>query len=218
MTSCSVPNNSLSIELIRKARLLSYFTIVYNIIEGLISIYFGLEDDSISLLGFGLDSFVEVASAFVVLMKLKNVNPDLNLSYERKATFLIGILFILLSLSVFGNAGYEIFTGGHPKTTLAGIVVSVLSLSFMFFLWRMKAEVGFKMNSSTVMADAHCSLACIKLSVILFLGSIIYHFWPSLWWIDSSAALILGVFIFREGFELTQNSRKEDFKGGCGCH
>lgn len=204
--------------LIKRAQALSLFTIIYNILEGLISIYFGIEDDSISLLGFGLDSFVEVASAIVVLIKLQNQDPDKNLNHERRATFLIGLLFLVLSLSIAGNAGYELYQGGHPKTTVSGMIISVISLSFMFLLWRTKAEVGFKLNSSTIMADAQCSLACIKLSMILFLGSILYYLMPSLWWPDSVAALILGALIFNEGFEMIQSSRKDEFKGGCGCH
>ncbi|HXH30835.1 MAG TPA: cation transporter [Bacteriovoracaceae bacterium] len=218
MATCSTINNSVPSNLVSRARFLSIFTIFYNLIEGFASIYFGIEDESISLLGFGLDSFVEVASAVIVLMKLKNQNPDLNLSHERRATFLIGLLFILLGFSVVGTAGYALYTGSHPETTKAGIVISVLSLSFMFFLWRSKAEIGIKMNSSTVMADAKCSLACIKLSVILFVGSLVYWLWPILWWVDSSVALVLGFLIFREGYELVQNSRKPEFQGGCGCH
>lgn len=217
MSTCS-KGNTVSLGLVQMAKFLSLITIFYNIIEGMVSIYFGIEDGSVSLLGFGLDSFVEVASAIIVLLKLRNENPDLNLAHERKATFYIGLLFVVLSISVTGNAGYELVNRHHPETTIAGVIVSVLSLSFMFFLWRKKAEVGFKMNSSTVMADAHCSLACIKLSVILFFGSVIYWIAPGLWWIDSSAALVLGVLIFKEGYELIQNSRKKDFVGGCGCH
>lgn len=198
-------------ELIKMAKRLAFFTVAYNIIEGLVSIYFGLEKESISLLGFGLDSFIEVASAFIVLLKLKSMNPENNLKHERRATFAIGVLFIILSLSVFGNSTYQLVNHGHPDTTIPGVIVSVLSLSFMLFLWRKKREIGIKMNSSTVMADAQCSLACIKLSAVLFIGSAVYWLVPALWWIDSVAAIVIGLFIIREGWELIENSRKEDF-------
>ncbi len=204
--------------LIAKARHLSIFTIAYNLVEGLIAIYFGLEDDSISLLGFGLDSFVEVASAVIVMLKLSNGQPDTNLKHERRATFLIGGLFLVLSLSVMGNAAYQLYSHRHPDTTLPGTIISLVSLSFMFFLWKAKATIGKQLDSATVMADAQCSLACIKLSGILFAGSVVYWLLPALWWLDSVMALTLAVLIAIEGRELIQNSRKEDFKGGCGCH
>ena len=204
--------------LIKTAKFLSLFTIGYNLLEGLISVYFGLEEDSISLLGFGLDSFIEVASAVIVLLKLQSINPDTNLKNERRATFAIGILFLLLSLNVFGNSGYQLWNKGSPDTTLPGIIVSLLSLSFMFFLWRMKQKVALGLNSSTVMADARCSLACIKLSFVLLVGSGLFWLFPTLWWVDSTAAMIIAFFILKEGWEMIQSSRKEEFQGGCGCH
>lgn len=204
--------------LISTARKLSAFTIIYNLIEGIISVYFGLEEDSVSLLGFGLDSFVEVASAIIVLMKLQSVDPDDNLKNERRATFAIGVLFLVLSVNVFGNSLYQLFNKGTPDTTLPGVIVSLVSLSFMFFLWKMKEKVAVSLNSSTIKADARCSLACIKLSGVLLTGSLLYWLVPTLWWVDSAAAIIIGYFILREGIEMVQSSRKEEFKGGCGCH
>lgn len=205
-------------KLISTARKLSAFTIIYNLIEGMVSVYFGLEEDSVSLLGFGLDSFVEVASAIIVLIKLRSTEPDNNLKNERRATFAIGILFLVLSLNVFGNSFYQLYNKGTPGTTLPGVIVSVVSLSFMFFLWKMKEKVAVSLNSSTIMADAKCSLACIKLSGVLLAGSLLYWLVPTLWWVDSAAAIIIGYFILREGTEMIQSSRKKEFKGGCGCH
>lgn len=200
------------------AKRLSLFTIFYNIAEGVISIYFGIEEESISLLGFGLDSFIEVASATIVLLKLRSLNPDSNLSNERRATFAIGILFLILSLNVFLQSGIHLMNGASPDTTIPGVVVSVVSLSFMFFLWTKKKAVAQILNSSTIMADAKCSLACIKLSFVLLLGSFLFWLVPTLWWVDSVAAVIIGFFILKEGWEMISSSRKEEFKGGCGCH
>ena len=102
-------------KLISVAVKLSVFTIIYNLIEGAVSVYFGIEKDSISLLGFGLDSFVEVASAIIVLIKLKATNPDDNLKNERRATLAIGILFLILSLNVFGNSIYQFSHVSQPR-------------------------------------------------------------------------------------------------------
>jgi divalent metal cation (Fe/Co/Zn/Cd) transporter len=205
-------------KLIHTARWLSFLTIFYNVLEGLISIYFGIEEESLSLLGFGLDSFVEVASASIVLLKLQNDNPNQTLARERRATFWIGVLFLLLASSIMGSSGYKLWTRGAPETTVPGIVISLISLSFMFYLYRAKLSVGFKLDSATIMADARCSLACIKLSFILLVGSLLFFFFPTLWWVDSVAATALSLFIFLEGFDLVSHSRREDFKGGCGCH
>lgn len=204
--------------MIQKARYLSLFTIIYNIIEGLVSVYFGLEEGSISLLGFGLDSFVEVASAVIVLLKLRSCDPDQNLSQERKATFGIGILFLILAMTVLVTSVHRLVNHSGPDTTIPGLIISVLSLSFMFFLWRSKLKVAVGLNSATVKADAQCSLACMKLSLVLFTGSLLFLLSPALWWIDSVAALVIGIQIGREGKELITSSRKKDFTGGCGCH
>jgi divalent metal cation (Fe/Co/Zn/Cd) transporter len=205
-------------KLIHTARWLSFLTIFYNVLEGLISIYFGIEEESLSLLGFGLDSFVEVASASIVLLKLQNDNPNQTLARERRATFWIGVLFLLLASSIMGSSAYKLWIGGAPETTVPGIVISLISLGFMFYLYRAKLSVGFKLDSATIMADARCSLACIKLSFILLAGSLLFFFFPFLWWLDSVAATVLSLFIFLEGFDLVSHSRQEEFKGGCGCH
>lgn len=207
-----------NVSLVERARQLSLFTIIYNLAEGGASIYFGIADEALSLLGFGLDSFVEVASAFIVLIKLRSTALDANLRHERRATFLIGVLFLVLAFSVGIGAAYQFDTGGHPATTTAGTIISLVSLSFMFFLWKAKATVGRQLDSATVMADAQCSLACIKLSGVLFVGSFAFWMLPALWWLDGAMAMVLAVLIALEGRGLIRSSRKEDFKGGCGCH
>ncbi len=206
--------------LIRRAILLSWFTIGYNLIEGFVSIGFGWSDESIALLGFGADSLIEVASAFLVLWRFRGESGQsagMSLQRERQATLGIGVLFILLAAGTFSGGAIQLFEGRHPETTLPGMVISVLSLSFMFFLWSAKRKVGIALDSSTVMKDAACSMACIKLSGVLFLGSLIYLLVPHLWWADAVAAICLSVLIAREGWETLQAARQENFSGGCGC-
>lgn len=209
-----------NLSLHQKAFTLALFTMFYNVAEGLISINFGVSEDSLALLGFGLDSFVEVGSAAIVVYKLKTTSDDCgsNLEAEKKATFLIGLLFLILALSTGAGAIYKILHQEFPHTTIPGVVISLLSLSFMFFLWKAKEKVGRQLDSATVMADARCSLACIKLSVVLLVGSLCFWLFPTLWWVDSVAALILAFFIGGEGQEMIQSTRKENFTGGCGCN
>ena len=164
-----------------------------------------------------MDSFIEVASATIVLLKLRSVNPENLLTNERRATFAIGSLFLILSFSVFGNSIYQLVHSSHPDTTVPGVIISLLSLSFMFYLWKGKEKVALALNSATIMADARCSLACLKLSGVLLLGSFVFWLFPALWWVDSAAAIIIGFFILQEGWEMVRNARKKEFQGGC-CH
>jgi divalent metal cation (Fe/Co/Zn/Cd) transporter len=197
-----------------RALWLSGLTIAYNLAEGIVSMAFGWVDDSIALFGFGADSFIEVASALLVLWKLLDHG---NLARERKATKGIGWLFLFLAAGIAGGAILQLVTQRHPPTTVPGLVISILSLSFMVFLWRAKLHTAKGLDSSTVAADAACSLACIQLSMVLFAGSLLFLLAPSLWWVDAAAALGLALLIGREGFNMIRAARSEGFTGGCGC-
>jgi len=215
-----VINNLLEASVVRKGILLSWFTILYNLLEGFVSIYFGTSKESIALAGFGFDSFIEVGSALLVLWRLKHESfgdSALSIERERSATFGIGILFLLLALVVGGGSVYSLYIGGTPDTTLPGLAVSSLSISFMFWLYYSKKAVAQKLNSATVMKDASCSMACIKISFVLFAGSLIFILFPSIWWADSVAAIVLCCFIALEGFETVKTARSPNFAGGCGC-
>lgn len=198
---------------------LSWFTIVYNIAEGLISIFFGIEEVSVSLLGFGVDSFIETFSAMIVLWRFKKEalhEAGISAEREKKASLSIGSLFLALAGFTALFSLFQLFSGKHPETTLPGTIISLVSLSFMFFLWFQKKKYGTILQSSTVLNDAACSMACIKLSFILLAGSAIFYAAPSLWWADSVAALVMSFFIFKEGREIRESAQKNEI--GCGCH
>lgn len=198
----------------RRALGLSALTIGYNVVEGLVSMAFGWADDSVALFGFGADSFIEVASACLVLWKLLD---HASLQRERRATLGIGWLFALLALGIAAGAILQLSTRMHPPTTLPGLVISALSLSFMVYLWRAKLRVAKALDSATVLADAACSRACIQLSVVLFAGSLVFLLLPALWWVDAAAALGLALLIGREGYGMIRAAQSKDFTGGCGC-
>ncbi|MCM2304195.1 MAG: cation transporter [Elusimicrobia bacterium] len=206
--------------LIDRAILLSWFTIAYNLIEGAVSIYFGIADDSIALAGFGADSFIEVFSAALVLWRFRaeeGAGKGLPVERERRATLGIGVLFVLLAAGTAAGALAQLRAGGRPETTLPGLVISAASLSFMFYLWRAKLAVARALDSCTVLKDADCSLACITLSGVLLAGSAVFLAAPGLWWADSAAALVLALLIAREGAGTIRAALKPDFAGGCGC-
>lgn len=203
----------------RRARLLAGLTIAWNVVEGLVSLAFGVAEQSVALLGFGLDSWVEVGSAAVVSWKLTRAPgcATTRKEQERRATrWISGLFLVLAGATALGAAG-QLASGGHPGSTLPALLVSGVSLGMMGFLWRAKRAAAQALNSRTLELDAACSLACIQLSVVLFAGSLVYLVWPMLWWADGVAALVLAAFIAREGVEGWQAAKKPDFAGGCGC-
>jgi len=206
--------------LIRRAVWLSWFTIWYNLAEGAVSIVFGVSEESIALVGFGVDSLIEVASAILVLWRFQGeagVASPLSVRRERRAVIGIGVLFLALALLTFAASIIQIQAGSHPKTTLPGAVISAVSLSFMFYLWSAKVKTGMALESPTVLKDAACSLACIKLSIVLFFGSVAFLFFPFLWWVDAAAAMILALLVAKEGWETIKAATRADFAGCCGC-
>lgn len=202
------------------ARALAVFTIFYNLVEGLVSMGFGLADESVALFGFGADSFIEVGSALIVLWRLAGTSgcATTRLHRERKSTLGIGILFVLLALGTCVASTAQLLTRRHPETTLPGLAISLASLLFMFWLWRAKRRAARVLDSRTLEGDAACSLACIQLSLVLFVGSLVFQLVPRLWWIDSVAAMVLSSLIAKEGISGIRAARNPEFSGGCGCH
>jgi divalent metal cation (Fe/Co/Zn/Cd) transporter len=203
------------------ARFLAIFTIGYNLLEGLVSMGFGWADDSMALFGFGADSFIEVGSALLVLWRLRGNEEGCEserLKRERRAVLGIGILFVLLALGTAMGAVFQLISHHHPDTTIPGLLVSVLSLGFMFWLWRSKQKAAKTLDSRSLEGDAACSLACIQLSTVLFAGSLVFLLVPMFWWADAVAALLLSAFIAQEGISGIRAASKPDFTGGCGCH
>ena len=198
-----------------RAQALALITVGWNLVEVIVSVAWGVKAESLSLFGFGLDSFVEVGSALLVLWRLRHagVSPR-----ERRAAQAIGWLFLLLALSVGYGAAHRLVTREVPDTALPGLAVALVSLAFMAWLWRAKRQLSKAACSPTLAADAACSLACIQLSAVLLAGSLIFLLAPKLWWADAAASLALALLIAREGWNIRKAASREDFDGGCGCH
>jgi divalent metal cation (Fe/Co/Zn/Cd) transporter len=203
----------------RRARWLSIATIAWNVVEGIVAMAFGLQEESVALFGFGVDSWVEVGSAGVVYWKLTRP-PGCGSTQkvrERRATRWISGLFLALAGATAFGAVAQLVAHRHPESTLPALIVSGVSLSIMVFLWRAKRATALALDSRTLAMDASCSRACIQLSVVLFVGSIVFLVAPSLWWADAAAALGLAVLIGREGVEGWKATSHPEFEGGCGC-
>ena len=206
--------------LLQLAVRLAIFTVGYNLLEGAVSIGFGVADESLALAGFGVDSLIEVGSALLVLWRFEaelRGRPGLPLARERRATLAIGVLYLLLAAATLAGAALQWRAGAHPATTLPGVVISSISLAFMYFLWRAKTRLAHRLDSAVLRADAGCSLYCIYLSLVLLSGSALFALAPALWWADAAAAGLLALLVAREGFSLIRAARHPDFTGGCNC-
>lgn len=182
---------------------LALFTILYNLAEGLVSIYFGVEDEALTLFGFGVDSFIEVLSGigiFSMVLRIRQ-NPDtLRSHFERTALHITGTSFHLLAAGLAGTAIYNLFIGHKPDTTIPGLVISLISIGIMWLLVAGKRRVGRALNSHPILADANCTMVCIYMSVVLLASSLIYQF-TGFGFVDSLGALGLIYFSINEGKE-----------------
>ncbi|MBU5637500.1 cation transporter [Geomonas sp. Red69] len=190
-------------KLYRTAALLALITIFYNILEGVVSAWFGFEDESLALFGFGLDSFVEVISGAGIwhMVRRQRGNPDQAPDqFERGALRITGGGFYLLAAGLLLTAVYDAFHGHAPTTTFWGIVVSSVSILSMWLLIQQKVKVGKALGSQAILADAACTRVCLYLSVILLVSSAGYYL-TGIGWLDSAGALGIAWFSLKEGRE-----------------
>lgn len=182
---------------------LALFTIFYNLVEGLVSLFFGISDETLTLFGFGVDSFIEVMSGIGILAMVLRIrqNPDTSRSqFERTALRVTGTSFYLLAIGLAVTAIYNLFTAHKPTTTLPGLIISLISIAIMWLLVFGKRKVGGALNSSPILADANCTMVCIYMSLVLLASSLIYEL-TGFGFIDSIGALGLIYFSYNEGRE-----------------
>ena len=182
---------------------LALFTIFYNLAEGLISIYFGVQDETLTLFGFGIDSFIEVVSGSGILVMVLRIRQNTDAprsTFERTALRITGASFYLLAIGLGATAIYNLFIGHKPTTTLPGLIISLVSIAIMWLLVTGKRKVGRALNSSPILADANCTMICIYMSMVLLAASLIYQF-TGFGFVDSLGALGLIYFSISEGKE-----------------
>lgn len=182
---------------------LALFTIFYNLAEGLISVFFGISDEALTLFGFGVDSFIEVMSGIGILAMVIRIrqNPETSRSqFERTALRVTGTAFYLLVVGLAVTAVFNIVVGHKPETTLPGLIISVISIAIMWALVAGKRKVGRALNSQPILSDANCTMVCIYMSVVLLVSSLIYEL-TGFGFVDSIGALGLIWFSYNEGKE-----------------
>ena len=195
---------------------LSLFTIFYNIIECVVSMILGYADETLSLFGFGADSFIEVMSGIgiaIMILRIKR-NPDSSKStFEKTALKITGTAFYLLSAGLLAGIVINLITRHKPETTLWGVVISIVSIAVMVWLMNAKRRIGKKLNSEPIIADANCTKVCVYMSLVLLVSSLIYEL-TGFAYADAIGAAGLIYFSVSEGKEAFEKVKGKE----CGCN
>ena len=188
------------LDALRRGRFLEYLTIIWNLLEGIISVGAGLLAGSIALVGFGIDSFIESLSGGALLWRLHLDAPERREKAERIALRVIGVSFLLLAAYVTVDAVKALINREPPEATYLGIAIAALSLVVMPLLARAKRRVAKEIHSHAMEADARQTDICTYLSAIL-LGGLLLNAVVGWWWADPVAALVMIPIIGKEGIE-----------------
>ena len=180
--------------LARRAALLAWFTIAWNTVEGIVAVGAGVAAGSIALVGFGLDSGVEVFAGAVVVWQLRGLSQD----KERRALRLIAVSFFTLAAYTVAEAAGDLLAGNHADTSSVGVALAVVSLLVMPALAVAKRRTGRRLGNRVVVADSTETALCSYLSAILLAG-LALNATVGWWWADPLAALAIAMLAVREG-------------------
>jgi cation diffusion facilitator family transporter len=203
-------------ELHRRAVWLEYFTVGWNVIEGVVAIAAGLLAGSVALIGFGVDSSIEVISAIGLLWRLRKAGPDATVAEEsgaeRRALYVVAATFFLLAAYITYEAVNSLLGQEEPDRSTVGLVLSVLSLVIMPALAYMKQRTGREMGSRALVADAAETWVCSYLSLALLAGVGLYALF-GWWWADPVGALAMVPVILWQGWETLGEAREDNDHG-----
>jgi divalent metal cation (Fe/Co/Zn/Cd) transporter len=181
--------------LVRRVRLLVAATITYNVVEAVIALAAGTAASSGALIGFGLDSVIEVASAVAVAWQFSGADPE---DRERRALKVIAISFFALAIYVTVEAVETFFAGTAPGTSRTGIVLAAVSLVVMPVLSAAQRRAGRELGSASAVADSRQTLLCTYLSAVLLVG-LLLNALAGWWWADPVVALTIAFVAVKEG-------------------
>lgn len=204
-------------KLLRTAFILSCITISYNIIEGIVSIYIGAADETLALLGFGVDSFVEVISGIGILhmiLRMKYSRVTTRDKFEKSALKITGTAFFLLAMGLIIGSVLNLLNNIKPETTLPGLIIALISIATMYWLMNAKFKVGRKLKSDAIIADANCTKTCFYLSFILLTSSGLYELFHIAYF-DILGSLGIAYFAFREGKEAFEKVKSGELLCNC---
>ena len=185
----------------RRGKHIEYFTIAWNSVEGLVAIISGVLAGSISLVGFGIDSFIEVISGSVLLWRMSvDAEIETRERNEKLSLRVVGFCFLALTLYVGYESVSDLITRKAPEHSLPGIALACVSLVVMPLLSRAKKRVGNELGSAAMHADAKQTDFCVYLSAILLIG-LVLNLTLGWWWADPLAALIMVPIIAKAGID-----------------
>jgi len=189
--------------------LFAVLTIVFNIVEGVVSIWFGVSDDMLTLSGFGVDSFIETISAVgvaVMISRIRNNQDTDKIRFEITALKITGWCFYILAVILTAGAVFNLVQGHKPESTLAGVIISLISIVSMLGLIAAKKKLGRKLNCQPLIADANCNLVCVYMSVVLLVASGAFELFD-LGWIDTVGTAGIIFFSVKEGKESLEQAK-----------
>src|SRR5712691_630073 len=193
----------------RRARLLSWFSLVWMTIEGVVGVATGIVAGSIALQAFGISSAVEGLASVIVIWRFTG-SRTLSETSERLAQKLVAVSFWLLVPYVVAEAEYKLVTAAEPETSYLGIGLTVSSLILMPLLGRMKHRLGAKLESAATAGEGTQNILCAYLAAAV-LGGLLGNTLFGLWWLDPVAAFAVAALAVKEG--------QESWKGeGCCDH
>jgi divalent metal cation (Fe/Co/Zn/Cd) transporter len=184
---------------VAKARRLNQISLTWNVAEGIIAVLAGIAAGSVSLIGFGIDSGIEVSAAVIVAWRLhQERRSGCMAAYDRTATRLIAVAFVALAAYVWIDAVGDLAGRARPEASVPGLVLAVLSVILMPWLARAKRALAPALGSQAVSADAQQTSLCALLSAVLIVGVGLNTLF-GWWWADPVAALVIGALALEAG-------------------
>jgi len=197
-------------EIAQRGKRLEYFTIAWNSLEGLVAVVAGAIAGSISLIGFGVDTFIEVTSGAALLWRMSaDADEQKRERAERLALRIVGACFVALAVYIAYEAATDLIGRKSPEHSIAGIALACASLVVMPLLSRAKRRVGAHLGSVAMNADARQTEFCTYLSAIL-LGGLLLNAAFDLWWADPLSALVMVPIIAKEGVDSLSGKACDD--------
>ena len=200
------------VKLHRRGLLLEWFTVAWNVVEAVVAVGVGLVVGSVALVGFGVDSGIEVISAVALLWRLYRAGPEASAEEhghaERRALYLVAATFFLLAAYILYEAIGALLSGEGPEVSVVALVLSVVSIVVMPTLAYLKGRTGREMGSRALVADSVETWVCAYLSVAL-LAAVGLNAAFGWWWADPAGALAMLPVILWQGWETLGEAREE---------
>ncbi len=195
----------------RRGVRLEVFTVVYNVAEAAIAIAAGLAANSVALIGFGVDSGIEVTAASALLWRLRRAGPDASQgdrgAAERRALYIVGATFVTLGAYILWESIGSLLAAERPDESTAGLIITAVSLAVMPALAYAKQKTGKQLDSRALVADAAETWVCSYLSLALLAG-VGLHALLGWWWADPVAALLMLPVIAWQAYETVEEARE----------